>query len=307
MKTKLSVIIVLTASLFACTALADRVGDPAAPLKIKEWVKKKAVDVLDGKNVYVVEFWATWCGPCKVSIPHLTELQQRFKDKGVVVIGISDEGVDKVKPFVEKMGDQMDYTVACDDARQSSDGYMKAYGQGGIPHAFIVGKQGKVIWHGHPMDGLDQALEKILDGTYDLKAAIKDDEARAVLDDYQKAAMKDDPKAKEMGRKLLGAAGEDVDALAKLAFAIGANMRVKNRDFALAEEALDKAAKIAGDKDHRIVGARSVVRFESGQQADGLALAKRAVELAKDQNDKKKYENYVRVMELRIKQANKSK
>ena len=96
----------LTATLTAALApsvFADKIGDPAAPLKIKEWVKGKEVNVLDGKNLYVVEFWATWCGPCKVSIPHLTEMQKKFKDRGVVFVGISDEAVDKVKPFVENM------------------------------------------------------------------------------------------------------------------------------------------------------------------------------------------------------------
>src|SRR5436189_5204296 len=104
----------LLAGLVGLTAfplLAARLGDPAAALTIKDWVKGKAVDVKDGKNIYVVEFWATWCGPCKVSIPHLTEMQAKFKDKGVVFVGISDEPLATVKPFVEKMAEKMDYTV----------------------------------------------------------------------------------------------------------------------------------------------------------------------------------------------------
>ena len=75
----------------AMSSTAAKLGDPAAPLSIKEWVKGKPVDVKDGKNIYVVEFWATWCGPCRTSIPHLTELQKKFKDKGVVFVGVSDE------------------------------------------------------------------------------------------------------------------------------------------------------------------------------------------------------------------------
>jgi thiol-disulfide isomerase/thioredoxin len=283
------------------SAMADKIGDAAPALKIKEWVKGKEVDVRDGKNVYVVEFWATWCGPCKVSIPHLTEMQKNFKDKGVVFVGISDETPDKVKPFVTQMGEKMDYTVACDDQRTSNDAYMKAYGQGGIPHAFVVSKDKKVIWHGHPMADLDKALEEIVAGKYDLAAAIKKDEARAALDDYFQAAAKDDPKAKEMGQKLLESAGTDVDKLCEFAFSIGANGRIKNRDFALAEAALAKAEKAAGGKDHRVTGARSVVLFESGKKEEGLAAAKEAVELAKDDSDKKKYQNYVKVMESRLK------
>jgi thiol-disulfide isomerase/thioredoxin len=137
-------------------------GDAAAPLKIKEWIKGGPVNSQDGKDVYVVEFWATWCGPCRVSIPHLTELQKRFKDKGVVIVGISDEDPAKVKPFVEKMAEKMNYVVACDDDHQTFAPYMDAYGHDGIPTAFVINKNGKVVWDGHPMAGLDRAIEAAL-------------------------------------------------------------------------------------------------------------------------------------------------
>lgn len=146
-----------------------RLGEPAAKLVIKDWTKGKAVDVRDGKAVYVVEFWATWCGPCRVSIPHLTELQKQWKDKGVVVVGVSDEPASTVKPFVEKMGEKMDYVVACDDNRLTYSGYMEAYGFNGIPTAFIVGRDGRVLWTGHPMNGLDKALEQAVAGKLEVK------------------------------------------------------------------------------------------------------------------------------------------
>jgi thiol-disulfide isomerase/thioredoxin len=141
-----------------------KLGDAAAPLVIKEWIQGGPTDVKDGKAVYVVEFWATWCGPCRVSIPHLSALQKQMKDKGVIVVGISDEDPATVKPFVKKMGAQMDYAVACDDNNQTFGGYMDAYGFNSIPTAFIVGKDGRVLWHGHPMNGLDKALDAILAG-----------------------------------------------------------------------------------------------------------------------------------------------
>lgn len=156
----------------AAPLLAAELFDPAAPLKIAKWVKGQPVDVKDGKHVYVIEFWATWCGPCRVSIPHLTELQKKYKDKGVVLVGVSDETEAKVKPFVEKQGEKMDYRVAIDDERGTSKGYMQAFNVGGIPHAFIVDKSGKMVWHGHPMGGeLENVLDQVIAGTYTKDAA----------------------------------------------------------------------------------------------------------------------------------------
>ena len=133
-------------------------GEPAAALAVAHWVKGEPVDVSSG--VHVVEFWATWCPPCRTSIPHLTELQEKFKDRGVNIIGVSDEELATVESFVKKMGDKMAYTVAI-DAGATSKGYMGKYGVGGIPHAFVV-KDGEVVWHGHPMDKLDDAIEDAL-------------------------------------------------------------------------------------------------------------------------------------------------
>ena len=285
------------------THAAGKLGDPAAPLAIKNWVKGKPVDVKDGKNIYVVEFWATWCGPCLRSIPHLSEMQKKFKDKGVVFVGISDEESATVKPFVEKMGEKMDYTVACDDERKSNAGYMGAYGQGGIPTAFIVGKDGKVQWFGHPMADLEKTIEQIIAGKHDLKAASKQDGARAALAEYQQLAKAGDPKAKELGRQVIESAGDNVDALVNFAFGIAANAQDKNRDFALADAALDKAEKTAGKTDSRVLGARAISKFESGQQEDGVKLAKLAVENCKDEKEKPRYEYYVKVMEGRLKQT----
>jgi len=76
--------------LAAASALAGelRPGDEAPPISITKWVKGEAFDLAaaKGKNTVVVEFWATWCGPCVVSIPHLTKLQKDFADKGVIVV-----------------------------------------------------------------------------------------------------------------------------------------------------------------------------------------------------------------------------
>jgi thiol-disulfide isomerase/thioredoxin len=164
MKTLVALLRVLPAfALLAPAVRAAEIGDAAAPLEIAEWVKGDAVDLaaVKGKKIVVVEFWATWCGPCRTSIPHLTEMQKQFADRGVVFVGVSTESAAKVQPFVDEMGDKMDYTVAIDRDGKTSEGYMKAFGQNGIPHAFVVDREGKVAWQGHPMAGLDKVLEKM--------------------------------------------------------------------------------------------------------------------------------------------------
>lgn len=151
-----------------------QVGDPAPKMQVAKFVKGKPIEQFEKGKVYVVEFWATWCGPCKVSIPHLTEVQKEFKDKGVTVVGVSvweqGEALSAVEKFVENMGDKMDYTVAYDGDRGNSymaEHWMSAAKQNGIPAAFIVDKQGKIAWIGHPMDGMDEVLGKVVDGTWD--------------------------------------------------------------------------------------------------------------------------------------------
>src|SRR5262245_34395567 len=152
---------------------AARLGDPAGPLAIKEWVKGKPFQLMGGTNIYVIEFWATWCGPCRMTSPRLSEMQAKYKDKGVIFVGISDEPADVVKPFVAEMGDKMSYNVACDDDRTTVTRYMEAYGQQTIPTAFIIGKDRKVLWVGHPLVDMEPVLEQIVKGTYDLQATMK--------------------------------------------------------------------------------------------------------------------------------------
>jgi thiol-disulfide isomerase/thioredoxin len=156
----------------ALNLCAGDLGTPAKPLVIEEWVKGAPVDIAAGKgtNIYVVEFWATWCPPCLASIPHLTELQKKFKSKNVIFVGVTDEKSKVVKKFVRKMAGKMDYTVAIDTGK-TSEGYPGAFGLRGIPQAFIVDKAGNVVWNGRPMDGLEEALEQVLAGKYDLTKA----------------------------------------------------------------------------------------------------------------------------------------
>jgi len=152
------------------------VGDAAPAPKVEKFLKGKGFTEFKQGEVYVVEFWATWCGPCKKSIPHLTEVQKEYKDKKVTVLGVSvweeKGGLATVVPFVEKMGDKMDYVVAYDgDDGEMARTWMKAAGRQGIPTAFIVDQKGVVAWIGHPLDNMDSVLAEVVAGKYDVKGA----------------------------------------------------------------------------------------------------------------------------------------
>jgi thiol-disulfide isomerase/thioredoxin len=185
------------------------IGDPAPKLEVKEFVKGDPVKALEKGKVYVVEFWATWCGPCRTSIPHITELQKKHKDVTVIGVSVSEQDFGKVKPFVEDMGDKMDYRVAIDavpEGKDAQDGamsknWMGAAEQNGIPTAFIVNGDGVIAWIGHPMR-MDQPLADIVAGSWDVKAqAIKAKEEkarqqklRAIAGKLRKAQQSGDPK-----------------------------------------------------------------------------------------------------------------
>lgn len=159
-------------ALFTTGALAAELGMEAPELTGLEWVKGDPIQIGDGdgENIYIVEFWATWCGPCRASVPYLTELQRKFADDNVVIIGISDEEHETVAAFAESQGDEMDFRVAVAPERGPHQAYMEAFGQGGIPTAFVVDREGRVAWYGHPA-ALDAILPDIVDGSYDLEQA----------------------------------------------------------------------------------------------------------------------------------------
>ncbi|MBX3409088.1 MAG: TlpA family protein disulfide reductase [Phycisphaeraceae bacterium] len=147
-----------------------KVGDKAPEIQVDSWVKGDAVKAFEPGKVYVVEFWATWCGPCVRAIPHMTETARKHKND-VVVMGIAgserkpregdDLRLENLKKFVDEKGDAMDYRVGYDSDREMVNAWLRAAGQDGIPCTFIVGGDGKIAWIGHPMN-MDEPLANAL-------------------------------------------------------------------------------------------------------------------------------------------------
>ncbi len=159
------------------------IGSKAPKIEIEHWLSMpdgfEEVKRFKKGNVYVVEFWATWCGPCLRAMPHFSEVAQKYSDQGVQVIGVSDEKLTKVKAFLlkkpnkdksETWGDiTSKYCLTCDPDGSVKKGIFRAAGQTGIPRAFIIGKTGHVEWIGHPTK-IEKPLEQIVAGNWDSAA-----------------------------------------------------------------------------------------------------------------------------------------
>lgn len=102
--------------------------------------KEVSLSDYQGK-VLVIDFWATWCGPCKVEIPHFIEFQDKYGKEGLQIVGISvDDPVEKLEPYVREM--QMNYPVL---QGLGHDDVQDAYGPIlGIPVSVLISRDGKI-------------------------------------------------------------------------------------------------------------------------------------------------------------------
>lgn len=171
-------------------------GQPAPEFKVEKFLKGEAFSSFEKGKVYVVEFWSTWCGPCIMSMPHLSELQHEYKSKGVTITGVNvweeqeytEKTLTTAAEFVKGRGDAMNYTVAFDGASKHMDkNWMQASGQNGIPAAFVVDGNGIIAWIGHPME-LDMVLDEVVKGTWNVETGPKKIEAANKA--YEDAAAK---------------------------------------------------------------------------------------------------------------------
>ena len=162
MKAPALVFVLLLATVTAGGRLAaseDRGAKPAPDFTVRS-LDGRTVHLRDFRGkVVVVNFWATWCGGCKVEIPHLVETYRRLHRQGLEIIGLSmdDAGDEVVTRFTKLKG--MDYTIA-----RGTDAVTKAYGGlQFLPQTFVVDRNGVIV---ATMSGPPEpvAFEKMLEG-----------------------------------------------------------------------------------------------------------------------------------------------
>ncbi|NCA86315.1 MAG: TlpA family protein disulfide reductase [Clostridia bacterium] len=127
----------------------------APELVVEKWISEQP----DTKGKFVmIDFWATWCGPCKRAIPEVNKWAEKYKDQ-MVVIGLSDEPEAKVLSMKTPV---MEYYSAIDTQGR----LKKTYQVSGIPHVVLIDPQGIVRWQGFPFLAGNELTEEVLEATF---------------------------------------------------------------------------------------------------------------------------------------------
>ena len=299
------VVLGLLAMFTTAPAWALEIGDDAPPLMIKKWIKGDKLKLEDAKNrdIVVIEFWATWCGPCRMSIPHLTELQEKFEKDRVRVIGISTEDTSTVMNFVHGMGKKMEYTVAVDNDGKTYGSLMTEFGVQGIPHAFIVDRKGKIAWHGHPMD---EDFEDELGALIKKQPAPEDKklkEANRLQKEYYELAQKEGASKDELakiGDQMVKLGAGEKEFLVDITNMIIKSKKIKTRDYATAKKAVEAACDLTENKDCEVIELRARVAYEMGDKKGALKYLREALGVCEDFDHEDKLEKRIESLRKKL-------
>ncbi|TIU41856.1 MAG: TlpA family protein disulfide reductase, partial [Mesorhizobium sp.] len=133
-----------------------RMKSSAPPIKVENWLRGQPLTSFQRGNVYVVEFWATWCMPCMAAMSHLVQLQEKYKDSGLQVIGVAAhehartvaDARTKLNAWLTKNHPNMNYRIAFDYTGEMSKLWIGASSSCEIPTSFVVDRDGYIAFRG---------------------------------------------------------------------------------------------------------------------------------------------------------------
>ncbi len=160
--------------------MALRLESPVPSLKVPNWVRGEPLTHFQSGKVYIVEFWASWCGPCVSAMPGLVQLQDRYKDSGLEVVGVAaservgtaDEARTMLDAWLNEKFSNLNFRIAFDYTGEMHKLWLAASFSFEIPKSLVVDRDGHIAFIGNPME-LDDVLPKVLGGSWRTSAEAK--------------------------------------------------------------------------------------------------------------------------------------
>lgn len=270
----------------AATQPMLKVGDRAPALNVDRWLKGEPVKAFQPGTIYVVEFWATWCGPCKQAIPDLTWLQKKYPQVVFIGVDVMEDDPSLVEPFVKQMGERMNYRVAADLSPADGEGgpvwraWMDASGIAGIPCSFVIGADGKVADITSPWS-LRSTLDALLAGK-PLPATLNADESAKAIALWKQYHAAFKRKEWDAAERTLAAIVSAVPGVAEEQYR--QSLRIARGDFAAAQAAFEEIDRriAADDVEPSAIAFADHQRLEMlAKQGDAAAMNRLAAKAAK--------------------------
>lgn len=177
---KIAFILLLNLSAAALYAQTKKVpdfpdtGEDIGTYPKVEWLKGGPVTTFDPSKTYIIEMWATWCVPCIAAMPHISELNAKFKDKGIVFIAqdVMEYDREKVVNFVKAKTElaQLNVAFAGPQDNEFEQQWIKAAGISAIPQTIII-QGNKLMWQTTPYALNEKVLQLLVDHKFTIDAA----------------------------------------------------------------------------------------------------------------------------------------